>query len=408
MVFDGKNILIAVLFSCLLSSSLHFNTSVAQQDDGFFGIFPEDYYDPNDYGEDPSLTNNFDDTTDNGFNIETDDILKDSANAENINFIAAGDWKCNKESLKTVKNIVKFDPELVVGLGDYIFENTSAKCWFDLSSPIDVLMKIAIGNHDLDYASSYEQIISHYGLEKPYYSFNFGKIHFLAISSEHPFEKGSIQYDFIKTDLERTAEDPNILWKIVFLHKPFYTASSFDENSSKDLRKALHKLFENNGVDIVLSGHTQYYQRSLPLTYNKDDSAYPIVVDTESYSYNNNGIIFITAGTAGDDLHSIDFYLPYTAIQKREHGFLNFDVKDNGNTLIGTFYDNKNLDILDRFTLNKDSSGKKYPPNNFNSMSQEYYVTSENTESYDQNDSHLNIKNFEYKTENDDPEVFPQ
>jgi hypothetical protein len=138
----------------------------------------------------------------------------------------------------------------------------------------------------------------------------------------------------------------------------------------------------------------------LPLSYNKDDSAYPMVVNHDSYSYkNNDGIIFITAGTAGDDLHSIDFYLPYTAIQKRSHGFLNFDVKDNGNTLVGTFYDNKNLDILDRFTLHKDGSGKKYSYNDFTSMSQEYYSTSEMSKSFDQNDSDLNVQNFKYNND---------
>lgn len=366
----------------ILSLSIYSHTSSAEEDDGFFAIFPEDYYEPGDYSDpsftndnnDPSLTNELDDIENDGFNIKRDDISKNGENAANINFIAAGDFKCNKESSKTIKNIINFEPELVIGLGDYIYENTSADCWFDLSEPIDALMRIAIGNHDLDYSNSYQQILSHYGLEKPYYSFNFGNIHFLVISSEHPFEKGSIQYEFIKADLKEASKDPNILWKFVYLHKPFYTASDFDENPSKDLRKTFQKLFENNGVDVVLSGHTQYYQRSLPLKYNKDDSSYPVVVNHDSDSYkNNDGIIFITAGTGGDDLHKIDSYLPYTVIQKRDHGFLNFDIRNNGNTLIGTFYDNKNLDILDRFVLNKEGYEDKYSQININSNNEKYY-----------------------------------
>ncbi len=360
------NILLITFFSFLLFPCTISLNSLLAQDDGYFGIAPNDYYDPEDYGIDPSLPKESD--TGNSKQSPT------PIDTQGINFIAAGDWICNKETQKTITNILKFKPELVVGLGDYLFNNPSAQCWFDLSKPIDDLMRIAIGNHDLDFAASYKQLIDHYGLKKPYYSFNFGNVHFIAISTEHPFQKGSMQYDFIKNDLEKTSADPNILWKIVFLHKPFYSASHFDENASEDLRKAFQRMFEKNGVDIVLNGHTQYYQRSLPLSYNKDNPLYPIVTNQQNYEYkNNNGIIFITAGTAGDDLQNIDYYLPYTVIQKRSHGFLNFDIKDNGNTLVGTFYDNKKLTILDKFTLSKNENGKDHSLDDFNSISQEFY-----------------------------------
>jgi hypothetical protein len=364
------NVLLITFFSFLLFHSTISLNPLSAQNDEYFGIFPDDYYDPEDYGIEPSVPKESD--KDNSKQSTT------PIDTQGINFIAAGDWKCNKETEKTITNVLKFKPELIVGLGDYLFENTSAKCWFDLSKPINDLMRIAIGNHDLDFAASYKQLIDHYGLKKPYYSFNFGNIHFIAISTEHPFQKGSMQYDFIKNDLEKTSADPNILWKIVFLHKPFYSASHFDENASEDLRKAFQRMFEENGVDIVLNGHTQYYQRSLPLSYNKENPLYPIVTNQQNYEYkNNNGIIFITAGTAGDNLQNIDFYLPYTVIQKRSHGFLNFDIKDNGNTLVGTFYDNKKLIILDKFTLSKNENGKDHSLDNFNSISQEYYSTAE-------------------------------
>jgi hypothetical protein len=38
---------------------------------------------------------------------------------------------------------------------------------------------------------------------------------------------------------------------------------------------------------------------------------------------------------------------------------LNFDLKNNGNTLIGTFYDTDDRDILDRFVISKDNNGEK-------------------------------------------------
>ena len=60
--------------------------------------------------------------------------------------------------------MTKLEPELVVGLGDYTYQNISPQCWFDISEPIDDIIKIVIGNHDLDYQSSYYQLLDHYNL----------------------------------------------------------------------------------------------------------------------------------------------------------------------------------------------------------------------------------------------------
>ncbi len=357
-------------------------------DSNFFSISPEDYYDPNDYLEEsPPLPKQVDQdittttTIDNDQNntlqstssnygksaeatttttTKTTNYLSENYSDDDINFIAAGDWSCNKETNKTIKKITKLDPELVLGLGDYTFESISPQCWFDISEPIDEKMKIAIGNHDLDYQISYYQLLDHYNLKEPYYSFDFYNIHFLAISSEYPFEKGSKQYEFIKHDLKELLQDPSILWRIVFLHKPMYTSADFDIKDSEQLKNTFHQLFEKYQIDLVLSGHTQYYQRSLPLLYNNDNDTTPFVMDQNNNEYNNqDGIIFITAGTAGDKIHHISYYFPYYTIQKGKFGFLNFVLENNGHTLTGTFHDTDDLNILDRFVISKDNENRK-------------------------------------------------
>jgi predicted MPP superfamily phosphohydrolase len=356
--------------------------------DGFFGVFPEDYYDSSYYGEEISSfseqldketttitiidnehTNNtllLSPTTidNNGKSLSLSPSTTNSSSenySNDINFIAAGDWSCNKQTEKTIKKITKMKPELVLGLGDYTYKSISPQCWFDISEPIDNIIKIAIGNHDLDYKSSYQQLLDHYNLIQPYYSFNFHNIHFLAISSEHPFEKGSKQYEFIKNDLEESLQNPSILWRIVFLHKPMYTSAEFDKKDAEDLKETFHALFESFKVDLVLSGHTQYYQRSLPLIYNNDDPFYPVIMDQNNYEYTNHdsGIIFVSAGTAGDELHKVAYSYPYYVKQEQKFGFLNFDLENNGYTLMGTFYETDDLEILDRFVISKDSSGEK-------------------------------------------------
>lgn len=395
---------ILTLFLLLSSLSLFYLGTIYGVEGDFFGIFPEDYYDPHDYGQESAIPGQLNEDEPgklekplkDTFGKSTNSLLENESN--NINFIAAGDWNCNEETSQTIKRITELQPELVLGLGDYTFENISPQCWFDISKPIDDKIKIAIGNHDLDYQSSYYQLLDHYNLYKPYYSFNFQNIHFVTISTDHPFEKGSIQYEFIQYDLERSLQDTSILWRIVFLHKPLYTASDFDENASEELKKTFHQLFEKYHVDLVLSGHTQYYQRSLPLSYNNDNPAYPVVMDNINYDYTDtDGIIFLTAGTAGDELHNIDYLLPYYVIQERYFGFLNFDLRNNGQTLVGTFYDTENLGIVDEFEISKDRTGKKiYSDENSQNYNNEYFSYPEEKSWIFKNRIHLTGNNAEY------------
>ncbi len=376
---------ILTLFLLLSTFSVFDIWPVFSAEDGFFGIFPKDYYDPNEDNQESA-------GPDESSNVETyyqenpfNETFQKSTNSFsenesfNVNFIAAGDWNCNVETKKTIDRITQLQPELVLGLGDYTFENPSPQCWFDISKPIDDLIKIAIGNHDLDYPSSYYQLLDHYNLDKPFYSFNFENIHFITISTEHPFEKGSIQYEFLHYDLEKSLQDSSILWRIVFLHKPMYTSSDFDEKASEDLKKTFHEVLEKYQVDLVLSGHTQYYQRSLPISYNNDNPLYPVVIDQNNYGYTDNeGIIFVTAGTAGDKLHNIDYWDPFYVIQEKYFGFLNFDLRNSGQNLIGTFYDTNNLEILDKFEVSKDRTGKKtYSEGNSQRYDDKYLSTPE-------------------------------
>ena len=391
-VFLNQYFLLVNLFFLLFVFSFitifHITTVESLNDENdFFEISAENYYDPRDYEEEIPFSEQFDKETttsidnDNNNNnnnnnntrlstitdkygksttTKTINYLDENYSGGDINFIAAGDWNCNKETKKTIIKMTKLEPELIIGLGDYTYQNISPQCWFDISQPINDKMKIAIGNHDVDYQISYRQLLDHYNLYEPYYSFNFYNIHFIAISSEHPFEEGSKQYQFIKNDLEESLQDPSLLWRIVFLHKPMYTSADFDIKDSEQLKNTFHQLFEKYQVDLVLSGHTQYYQRSLPLSYNNDNPISPIIMDQNNNEYSNNdGIIFVTAGTAGDALHNIDYFHPYYAIQEGKFGFLNFDLTNNGQTIISTFYDTDDHDILDRFIISKDKSGKK-------------------------------------------------
>src|SRR5918993_184163 len=193
---------------------------------------------------------------------------KSEDNITDYNFVAAGDWYCNEETKRTINNILAVYPELIITTGDQVKESPSAACWIQMSEPIKDKMKIAIGNHDAEFANIYKQIVNYHNLKTPYYSHDFKNIHFISLSTEHPYEEGSKQYKFIKSDLKKSSTNSSIDWIIVHQHKPLYSTNA-DIEESERIKDTFLPLFEKYGVDFVISGHNQYYERSYPMSNNK-------------------------------------------------------------------------------------------------------------------------------------------
>jgi hypothetical protein len=131
---------------------------------------------------------------------------EDASSFSDFNFAAAGDWGCTDDTRDTVNNIIDKSPELVLGLGDYSYEDT-ADCWLDIIQPIDNIMKISIGNHDDDQFLT--EYMNHFGLTKEYYSFDYQNVHFIALATESGYldmskDKAKEQLAFVKSDLEKT------------------------------------------------------------------------------------------------------------------------------------------------------------------------------------------------------------
>jgi glucose/arabinose dehydrogenase/predicted MPP superfamily phosphohydrolase len=292
-----------------------------------------------------------------------------NASLQDYNFAAAGDWGCNPASNDTVTNMVDKDPELVLGLGDYSYE-AKADCWLRLVDPLYHKMKIAIGNHDyqvyitntttIPSPSLLQQYMNHFNLSKQYYSFDYQNVHFVAMSTEVPFELGSDQYRFIQSDLEEAASSPNIDWIIVFYHRLAYSSPALLDSIPK-IRNTYHPLFEKYDVDLVMQGHSHNYQRSFPIMYNNRTTAGPIITDYNKTNYiNPSGQIFATVGTGGaPDIHRFSGpQTRFTAVQFNAFGFLNIDVLHNGTMLEGKFYEN-NGTIKDHFTIVKSNKGNE-------------------------------------------------
>lgn len=88
-----------------------------------------------------------------------------------------------------------------------------------------------------------------------WYSYDWGRIHFVALDTEADYAK---QAAWLDQDLANNA----LPWTIVYLHRPPY--SSGDHGSDLGLRRVLAPVVEKHGVQLVLAGHDHNYERIKP------------------------------------------------------------------------------------------------------------------------------------------------
>jgi hypothetical protein len=354
---------------------------VLSADDEFFGIAPEDYYDPRDYGEESKVPKQLQE------NNTSDQNALTTTNKNSFNIAVAADWGCDENATKTAENIQEKDPELVIAAGDLSYDESS-DCWFEIIEPFVSKMKIAMGDHEyIDTSGGAIGIIDQYlkplNLEKTYYSFDMNNVHVSVIDPFIDYKPGSSQYQFIENELKTASTNPKIDWTFVVESIPIYTSPAQHPGNST-IRDIYHPLFDKYGVDVVFTSDNHNYQRTFPLKYNSegdgDSSNNPIIVEDsiQNNHYNNDdgGVIYLIIGTAGRSLYEIKEQASFVAKQDDKHyGFLNIDII--GNTLKGTFYANEselpryhyvnyqgNI-IIDQFTISK----KNTPNNNeFNKL----------------------------------------
>ena len=249
----------------------------------------------------------------------------------NFNFAAVGDTNCNSNTETIVENIQAKASQLVLGLGNYIYNDDEADCWLEIVEPIDDKIKIAIGNHET--GAILTELMEHYGLSNQYYSFDYQNVHFTVMDDYLPDEIGSKQYTFVQNDLAKAAADPNIDWIVLVHHSQKYAATkNYDIPEEREWNNIYHPLFEQYNVDLVVQGHQHNYQRTYPIKYDSDTPISPIITErNRSTNTNPEGQIFLTVGTAGASLHSLNGNkAPYLITAQDEvYGFLNVDITAN-------------------------------------------------------------------------------
>ena len=363
---------LSAIFLILLMLGMQLSLrSAISVDDGFFEVPEDEFYDPSDYDVKPSLSSG-DNTSEkfiseHTFPNKNINFTSGSQNLSDFSFAIVGDWGCTKNTAKTVELIQNHDPDIVFSLGDTSY-GPDIKCWTEIVSPISNKIKAVIGNHDVMSPSLLEQHLKEFGLDKPYYSFDYNNIHFLMMDTESSYLPGSDpdfskiedteQYRFVENDLAKASINPYIKWIIVMSHRQFYSSLCGEHDSCepiKKLREVYHPLFQRYGVDILFSGHAHNYQRTYPLFYNYVNSSQPIIdEENDKTEYRSpHGMFQIIVGTGGINFDHFSNQEPYVIYQQdSSYGFLNIDVIDQGNVLIGKYYSNDGY-ILDSFQFIK-------------------------------------------------------
>lgn len=153
-----------------------------------------------------------------------------------------------------------------------------------------------------------------------YYSFDCGDMHVLVLNNELPLAAGTPQYLFAEADLKETRRE----WRVVICHKPAYCAGGHGEDS---LMIALTAgVLEPAGVDVVLSGHSHFYQHNVV-----------------------NGIHHMVIGAAGAPLYEPSKAW-YTVKSLKEY---NWAVADVSPEVLNLYINNERGEPIDTLLLTK-------------------------------------------------------
>ncbi|MGH7149122.1 MAG: metallophosphoesterase, partial [Planctomycetota bacterium] len=260
--------------------------------------------------------------------------------------------KANAEQYAVASLLGTLDPEMVLIAGDVIYPEGEAadmdpKYFVPYASLLPgIPFYLALGNHDYEtdcgdpYLDNFCLPSSNPGGER-YYSFKTADVHIVSVDSEFcdpggllcspPWEV-SQQLDWLDQELAES----DARWKVVFFHHAPHSDGSHGDNLIA--RIYLVPIFEERGVDLVISGHDHSYQRFPHLVEGSPDPTGP------------RYIVAGTGGNGGSDIYPSSIL----EVGIEGHGTLLLDV--SGNQMRGRFVSadpGTFGQVLDDFTMSK-------------------------------------------------------
>lgn len=215
-----------------------------------------------------------------------------------FSFAAIGDYGGGSSQETTIAtNIANEETQFIQTLGDNVYPEAADPNFTTTYSDYDARFYIpyaaamskqtlwlAAGNHEYYGNEAFWQHIWMPNNEH-WYSYDWGDAHILVLDTEQPYTPGTPQYQFTQADL---SANQSKIWRIVVVPRPPYSSLS-NNSSSQNVRTYLVPLFEQQNVQLVLTGNSHNYERSYPLLGGVPQGA--------------GGVTYIVSGGGGNGLN---------------------------------------------------------------------------------------------------------
>ncbi|MFY0564020.1 metallophosphoesterase [Archangium lansingense] len=286
-----------------------------------------------------------------------------------VHFTAMGDFGTG--GTNQTKVLQQLTParagEFLLTLGDNAYSSgTEAEFQSNMFKPMAALLREVPlfptpGNHEYvtnaakPYLDNFYLPANNPAKSERYYSFDWGPVHFVSLDSNcRSFTIAdcttALQKAWLTQDLAATSRP----WKVVFFHHPPW--SSGEHLSSTAMRRDYSPIFEQYGVDLVLTGHDHNYERSKPM---KGDVVAPA---------GTRGIPYIVVGSGGATLRPFPGSQPSWSAFRDNTNMGYLDVVVDGGTLTAKFLNTSGA-VRDTLTLTKTLPAAVASPSSVSGMS---------------------------------------
>lgn len=254
---------------------------------------------------------------------------------QSVKFSFIADAQEGPEFLEDIaKEMATFPGSAILSGGDLVQEGARMQDWFDYFRALQNVggsrvTYPAIGNHEYRSEPNTNYWQNFFRLKAPeaHYSAYIGDVHLMVLNSNFEDDPTLVnpQVNWLNEELTKPAR-----WKVVMFHHSPYSEGFFDGPGAirKEhivLRQLFVPLFEAYGVDLVLTGHTHIFERSV-----------------------KNGIQYLVAGPAGGKMGVYGAVNPYSIHSYRERTVTNIEANDH---MLRSVTLSINGEILDDFTL---------------------------------------------------------
>lgn len=278
-------------------------------------------------------------------------LLSVPSYAEGLRFAVIGDHGVEPTSRATTDAVLDADPDLVLFAGDLSYANGDQPVWdrwFDEIEPLvsGVPMMAAPGNHEnKDFGGkTFKERLSQPG-RGSFYSFDMGRVH-VAVGTAGVFlADGTLAEEllFLESDLAAAAARRalgELDFIVVMQHYPIWTDHESRGPLNPSLVLAQEHIYQRYQIDLLLTGHDHFYERSVRMAYGRPSPA---------------GYVQVISGGGGTSLYDFvpnDAFQGWSAAHAKRFHFT--DIEVTATELRGrAVATDGSREVLDTFTVSR-------------------------------------------------------